>query len=934
MKIKFLWFYILFGTLCYSQNQHLNITAELDTKLHLIKIQQEIRYYNHSKDTLKLIYLHNWMNSYKNRKTPLSKRLIEDYNKDLYFAKKKNRGYSKILSISSKYESTAFKIDEKVPDIIKVTLNNNLVPNDSITLIATYYVKIPTNNFTKYGRKKNNYDLRYWYITPAVYSNSWQLMSNYNMDDLFITPTNYKIAFKVPKEYQITTDLNQDKLEKSTLYTTYHLSGKNRTDIELNISKKNNFHQLKTNKINVFSNLKTSLKNKTKTIILNREIEFIEQYLGKYPHQKLFINKITYNKNPVYGLNQLPKLFNPFNTTFEYDIKMFKALTNKFINNTILTNRREDSWLNDGIQTYLMMKYVEKYYPEIKAIGKISKIWGIRKYQIAKLDFNDKYSFVNQFAMRKNLDQALTTRADSLSTFNRKIINKFKAGLGLNYIDNYLNKDILKQSLQQFYKEHSLKETNSHHFKTIITTKTTKELDWFFNTYIQSKKKIDYTIKKIKKTTDSLKISIKNKSNFKAPILLYGIKNKEIKFKKWIQSIDSTKIITIAKGDYDKISLNYENIYPEINLRNNWKNLNKNVLNRPLQFRFLTDVENPHYNQVFFNFGYNYNLYDGLILGSTITNKSLFKKKFLYKVTPNIGTKSKQLVGSFSFVHQIYPRNSSIYLMRTGISGSNFNYAPDLSFNRLSPYISINFNRKSLRDVGGNSLSARYVIIDRETPKNTSTLESDKYQIFNLRYNYFKPEIIKDLRFNFDFQYAKKFSKLAIDFRYRKLTDKNRQIDFRIYAGTFIHNKTTTKYFDFSINRANDYLFDYNYLGRSEGKGFLSQQIIISEGGFKSLFEENLANQWMLTTNNSYSIWRWIEIYGDAGLYKNRNRKTQFKYDTGIRLNFIHNILEVYFPLQSSNGFEPEQLNYEEKIRFVITLSPIRIFNYIKRGFY
>ena len=94
-------------------------------------------------------------------------------------------------------------------------------------------------------------------------------------------------------------------------------------------------------------------------------------------------------------------------------------------------------------------------------------------------------------------------------------------------------------------------------------------------------------------------------------------------------------------------------------------------------------------------------------------------------------------------------------------------------------------------------------------------------------------------------------------------------------------------------------------MGRSEEAGFLSQQIIISEGGFKSQFQNRFANQWMVTANGSVSIWRWIEAYVDAGYYKNRNQEVLFKYDTGIRLNLVHNIFEVYFPLQSSLGFEP-----------------------------
>ena len=77
-----------------------------------------------------------------------------------------------------------------------------------------------------------------------------------------------------------------------------------------------------------------------------------------------------------------------------------------------------------------------------------------------------------------------------------------------------------------------------------------------------------------------------------------------------------------------------------------------------------------------------------------------------------------------------------------------------------------------------------------------------------------------------------------------------------------------------------------------------------------------------------------IEIYGDAGFLKNRNEDARFKYDSGIRLNFIHNFLEVYFPLQSSNGFEPGFSDYATRIRFVLTLDFERVYNFIKRGFY
>ncbi len=917
-----------------SQNDIIIIDAKLNYKKREIQVQQEIIYHNKTDSSLDTIYFHNWANSFKDKHTPLSKRLIENYDKSLHFAKIEKRGSSIIKGISSNYIATKWIVNDNSPDIVSIILNKPLQVNNSITLSFTYIIKVPEDIFTNYGRNGSVYNLRFWHIVPAVFDEQWQLMSNLNMDDLYMNPSNYTINFTVPEGLKINTDLDITKTIEPP-NTIYHLSGNNRIDIELNLTLLNDFKHFDTpHTVSVITNLNgTSLNHQVKNDIINRELTFLKKHIGSYPHNKLLVNKISYDKNPIYGLNQLPKIFNPFPGAFEWDIKMFKVLSKKYLENTISVNRRKDAWIIDGIQTFLMMKYVEEYYPEIKAMGNISKIWGVRSFTIAKLDFNEKYPFVYQFAARRNYDQALMTRADSLSNFNRKIVNKYKAGLGLQYLDEYLNDSIVFKSIKQFYAQSLGKKTNSKKFKKLILDNTNKNLSWFFGDYLYSKKKIDYTIKKVHQTEDSIAITIKNNRNFTAPVALYGIQQKGIKFRKWITGIDSTAIITIPKGNFNKLSLNYEYLYPELNLRDNWYKLN-GILNRPIQFRFFKDVEDPYYNQVFYNLYSDYNFYDGIILGPRIYNEALFKKKWLYKITPTYGFKSKKLTGSFSFVYQHIPEETSVYRYRVGIAGSSFHYAPDLNFKKMVPFMSVEFKRKSLRDVGGSALTARYIIIDRETEPQASSLESDSYNVLNLRYSYSKPDIIKDLRYNFDAQFANNFSKLAVDFRYRKLTNKNRQFDFRLYLGTFLHNRTEGDFFSFSLDRPSDYLFDYDFLGRSEQAGFFSQQIIIAEGGFKSMFENPYANQWMLSTNGSIGIWRWVEIYGDAGFYKNRTFSPVFRYDSGIRLNFIHNILEVYFPLQSSLGFEPSLSGYGSKIRFVLTISPSRIINFARRGFF
>ena len=340
----------------------MHINAILNDTTHEIEIEQKIVYHNNSDTILNEIYLLNWANGYKNRKTALAKRLIENYDRSLYFAKIDKRGFSEIESLKSEDQNVRWNVLNDTLDIIKISLSKPLLPKDSITINAKYLVKVPINKYTKYGYNASNvnYNLRYWYLVPAVYDKKWHLASNLDMDDFYMNPTDYSMIFKIPIGYTLHSDLaSQATIHEDQII--YDLKDLNRTDVEINIQLVNNFSLYQTDSIEIISNLKSeNLTENIKSDVLNRQLNFISEYLGAYPHKKLMVNEITYLKNPVYGLNQLPKSLTPFSDVFMWDIKMFKTITNRYIENTIIVNKREDYWLTDGIQIYLMMKYVER----------------------------------------------------------------------------------------------------------------------------------------------------------------------------------------------------------------------------------------------------------------------------------------------------------------------------------------------------------------------------------------------------------------------------------------------------------------------------------------------------------------------------------------------------------------------------------------------
>lgn len=905
----------------------------LDDQKDLIEIQQNTLFTNTSKDTLTEIYFHNWNNGYRDRKSPLTQRLIDDYDKSLYFAKKQDRGYSKIENITVDFEQLEFNEFTDKNDILRVALNKPLAPGQQVTINVAYEVKIPNAKFTKFGKTKTGYHLRYWYLIPARYTDSWLLMSNLNMDDLMSNPTDYQIKISLRAPYTLQSNLFKYETQKGPT-TEYFLIGKNKNDIILSINNGRLYKSYKTDELEITTDIDNQgISKDVKQTILNRQLGFIRQFLGSYPHKEILLDKVSQEKNPIYGLNQLPKFIRPFSDVFEWDMTMLKALTKKYIESTMLLDTRKDYWLTDGLQTYLLMEYVTENYPEIRLAGNVSKIWGLRSFNFSKLGFNDKYPFVYQFSARQFIDQSLSTSSDSLSNFNRKVVSKYKAGLGLRYLADFVGDSIVKSSFQEFYNKYGNNFSSSDKFREIISAKTTKELGWFFGDYIKTNKKIDYTIKKAKIVNDSVVVTIKNKRNTSAPVALYGVQDKEVKFKKWLTNIEGTQEVTIPKNGFNRVSLNYENSYPEFNSLDNWRKIGSNLLNKPVKFKLYKDIDDPYYHQFFFQPNIKYNFYDGVLLGMKIHNKPILSRFFQFTVTPMYGTKNGTINGTFGTRYLQFFENSKIDRIIYSISGSNLHYAEDLSYNTFNQSVTVLFQRKSLRDVERSFFQARLLNINRELLPGSARTDSDKYSILKLRYFYNNPDIIQEFQYSLGAEIGSSFSKTIGEIRYRKLTDTNRQLDFRAFAGIFLHNDTESDYFSFGVDRANDYLFELNYLGRSEASGLFSQQFFLAEGGFRSQVSERFANQFLLSFNTSVGLWRWVEFYNNVAFVKNRNRSLFFGYENGIRLNFIDSIFELHFPMYNNNGWLMGQSGYASNIRFVIQANPRAIFNFFRRGF-
>jgi len=920
-----------------SAQHTINIEASLNSSQKTLSIQQEIVYKNTSSQVLDEIYLFDWANSFSSKTTPLAKRFAENYESNFHFEKDDDRGRTTIEKIYNKDNNPLQWQRGEAVDILRIIPNSPIEPGDSYIFHLEYTVKVPDDKFTRYGVNKfNQYKLRYWYISPAVFDGEWQIYSNKNTDDLYLTPSQFSIKLQVPNSYTVISDLDLVGETPDTNRTKIvELFGHDRTKAIIHLERNPNFETIQTDKLAIVTNLQSRRVNPpVQALMIDRIVHFLDAQLGPYPFDKMLITETDYKTNPVYGLNLLPSFISPFPDGFEYDMEQLKTISRHYIDNTMILNSRKDYWLQDALQIYLMMEYVETYYPKMKILGNLSNWWVVRWAHAAKLEFNDQYPLLYQNMARNNLHQPLSTAKDSLLKFNVNIANPYYGGSGLQYLNDYLGDDVLKNSLKSFYSEHKLKPISSSDFEDFLSERTELPINWFFDDFVSKRSTIDFKIKKLKKKGDSLEVFIQNRRNTMLPVSLYGLSKDEIVYKTWTKPIDSLYSIVIPSKNIRRLALNYEEDIPEYNQRNNFKAVTT-LLNKPLQFRLFQDVEDPRYTQFFFMPTFKYNLYDGVSAGVQVYNTTLLKKGFRYSVEPHYALRSKTLVGSASVSYLQPMEEGNLYSMRYGFAGNYYSYDYGLFYKRFSPYMTFAFRNPDLRNNEKQFINLRNVNVYRdENPKNVD--QDPNYSVFNAQYVYSNPNLINYFRGVADYQISSKFSKLSVDLEYRKLFLSNRQLNLRFFAGVFLFNDTreSDDFFSFALDRPSDYLFDYNYYGRSESSGLFSQQLIVAEGGFKSQLQPAFANSWITSVNASTNIWKWIYAYGDVGLIHNTGSGTDAVFDSGIRLSLVADYFELYFPLYSNLGFEPNLPHYDQKIRFIVTLSPRTLLGLFTRRWY
>lgn len=974
----------------WQQRVDYTIKVELDDIQNSLNAEISMVYHNNSPTELTFIYIHLWPNAYHGDGTALSNQLIKYGNSDLYYAEDDKTGYIDSIDFKANNKKLRWEFDPNYNDIAKIYLTKPLKTGDSITIITPFYVKIPSAEFSRLGHSEQSYQITQWYPKPAVYDkDGWHQMPYLNQGEFYSEYGSFNVFITLPQNYRIgaTGDLINGQKEEDWLDSLSNVTKNTKIfpkelDFPKSSSNKKTLHFYQKNvhdfawfadkRYNVlrgYAVLENGDSVQTQAMFTNEEAdlwkkslnyirqatEFYSKMIGDYPYKTVTAVQgalsagagMEYPNITIIGVSG-------------NDITLEETIMHEVGHNWFYGifgfNERDYPWMDEGINTFYQSLYMEKYHPNMSLSEKYLQS-DIQLFGLNEMDELDEFYWPLRFSSSYNLDQKTNLSANKYTQTNYGLDIYGKVPLVFHYLLEYLGESNFNEIMQDFFEEYKFKHPQPEDFKNFFEEKSDKDLSWFFDDILGSKKRIDYKIINAKKVGDSLIVKIKNNGKVNSPVFITAKNsNGDVKESKWVNGASGSFKTAILSKDYSKIEVNAPKYMIDFNPRDNYYYPNKILHKRKIpKLKFITDIPKSEESVIYFSPAMGWNNYNKFMLGAVISNHSLFEKKYEYEITPLYSFRTNNINGAFALRRNFYT-DSYIRRLSVGISGKKYNYYSNIyenSYQRLVPAITLYFKNPEGNTRINHNLIIRAVIVEkefedykRENNIYISTQSKQYYTVYNLKYLYENKRLMLPFAFQYNLEFNNEMAKMDFktDFSINYFKPR-KYLDIGIFAG-YLFKYPSNPQVDYSYKMSSwsgrdDYLFDYTYLGRSENTGLLGAQMTQRDGGF--YIPSALGRSWGFITSanlrSSIPFTNLVKLYYNMGISINptsmsySNSKNTL-YEGGAILSIIDRKFEVYFPIiidkNTKAYYDLNLQKYSQRIRFTIRMDLADPFKLLK----
>lgn len=711
-----------------------------------------------------------------------------------------------------------------------------------------------------------------------------------------------------------------------------------------------------------FTNNEANLWKKSLEYV-NDATLFYSYFLGDYPY-----NHVTAIDGVIAagGGMEYPNItvIGESSNDFTLETTIMHEVGHNWFYGILGSNERENPGMDEGLNSFYEMRYIHAKYPEKKLSDLVGKDSTFKFLGLNKFPHKEYYKLAYLIAARKNTDQPIATPAPKFTDYNYGAIVYCKTAIVFDYLMNAVGQEKFDDAMRFYYENWKFKHPRPSDLQKTLEYYCATDLKWFVDGLIESNDKLDYKVLKHRKLANgSHMVLVRNKGKVMGPVTLAGYKDGKIVGQVWYNGFEGTRIFEFPPSEVDKFKIDGFRIMPELNEQNNTirtKGLFKKV--EPLQFNFLGKIDNQDRSPVNFLPLVGRNAYNGYMLGCAFYNYSILQKHFEYTLAPMYGFHSNTVTGFADFKYTWLPRKT-FQNIALGAKFKSFAYdfadkanlfpgSPvtdpsrfAFTYYKAEPFLRFEVKKKDPRSTINQYIHLRSVNVLYEKDLTYSTIFTNvqnspykklsNYYVNEVSYLLHNTRVINPYSIHLNFQQNEDFGKVALTAKYEFTTKNKSAFEIRLFGGTFVYgnNKGPYRFRASGWNGYQDYLYDYNFVGRNEYNGLGFAQFADVDGAMKTWTPLGQSDTWMAALNlKSPKFYKLpVKLFADAVICDATFlNKDQVLYDFGVDICILKDIVEIYVPLAYSKDIKDTfvlngKTSFLETVRFTLNINKLNI---------
>lgn len=502
------------------------IAARLDIPARSVVGEEIITWMNDSRDPVSDLYLHLYMNAYRNTKSTFAS------EGELNITANNSGG----IDINSLHivdgadllpNSTFVHPDDDNADdmtVLRVPLPRPVKPSESIRLHATFTTKLPLG----IGRSNaaegcDFYFVGQWFPKMAVYgAGGWNAHQFHYFTEFFADFGEYRVALTVPQNYIVgATGVRESTKENpdGTMTVTYHQADVH--DFAWTASPRFlEFHRWfhhptlpSTEIILLLQPEHRGVLNRYFSAMANA-LKYFGEWYGEYPYRTITV--VDPPRTSHAGGMEYPTLITvgsrwiaPEKILDPEDVTVHE-FGHQYWYGMVASNEFEDPWLDEGFTTYSEIRIMEKVYGYTMSSFRVAG--GIPLYGLPMLTLDgfpliavmDKvrvhYLYDGRIGFLRNMKNDPMARW-GFKQYNRETygVNAYdKPALMLWTLEKFLGEDTMAAIMKTYFRRYRFRHPTPKDFYAVVNEVSGRDMTWFFRQVVDETCTLDYGIESMR----------------------------------------------------------------------------------------------------------------------------------------------------------------------------------------------------------------------------------------------------------------------------------------------------------------------------------------------------------------------------------------------------------------------------------------------------